>query len=181
MQLQKTEIRKEMKQKKALLSASQKQEESVLIWKRLEQLPLFQAAQRILFFHSLDDEPYTHDKIREWSTQKKLFFPVVQGEHLEVRPYSADCFFSTGTFGIQEPLSIPINDLSIIDIAIIPGVAFDTENNRLGRGKGYYDRLFQRSDFRAYRIGVCFSVQQIESLPTEPHDRKMSAVIVGGK
>ena len=62
---------------------------------------------------------------------------------------------------------------------VVPGVAFTAAGERMGRGKGYYDRYLSREGFRAYSVGVCFGCQMCEELPTEPHDRRMDEVIKG--
>ena len=74
----------------------------------------------------------------------------------------------------------PVDDGTIIsnddiDLIVVPGVAFDRERNRLGRGKGYYDRLL--SQLKASAIGICFDFQLKGQIPTEPFDRKMDLVI----
>lgn len=66
-----------------------------------------------------------------------------------------------------------------IDVILVPGVAFDAYGNRLGRGKGYYDKILKQTN--AYKIGVCFDFQFIENVPTEVHDVKMDKVVVSGK
>ena len=62
-----------------------------------------------------------------------------------------------------------------IDLIIVPGVIFDREKNRLGYGKGYYDRYLSNKDI--YKIGICFSDQVIDLLPSESHDIKMNIII----
>lgn len=79
-----------------------------------------------------------------------------------------------GSFGIDEPTGETVTDLSAIDIAIIPGVGFDKQGNRLGRGKGYYDRLLPK--LQSYNIGICFSFQVIPAVPVEPFDHPMDEV-----
>ncbi|EJW97620.1 5-formyltetrahydrofolate cyclo-ligase, partial [gut metagenome] len=61
------------------------------------------------------------------------------------------------------------------DIIIVPGVAFDKNRNRMGRGRGFYDRLL--SDVNATKIGICFGFQISEDIPVEPFDKKMDMVI----
>ena len=63
-----------------------------------------------------------------------------------------------------------------ITFAVIPGVAFDHTGNRLGRGKGYYDRLLPHLS-KAFKVGICFPYQLIETIPTEPFDIPMDSVI----
>ena len=58
---------------------------------------------------------------------------------------------------------------------IVPGVAFDLQHNRLGRGRGFYDRLL--SSLSAPKVGICFDFQLIDTVPTEPFDRLMDSVV----
>ena len=70
-------------------------------------------------------------------------------------------------------LSIPFTSPSV------PAVAFTRRGERLGRGKGFYDCYLSREGFRAYTVGVCYSHQLLDTLPTEPHDRRVDEVVVG--
>ena len=63
-----------------------------------------------------------------------------------------------------------------IDLIIVPGVGFDRQGNRLGRGKGYYDRLLPRIP-SAYKIGICFPFQLVEEIPAEPFDIRMDEIV----
>ncbi len=81
-----------------------------------------------------------------------------------------------GAYGIEEPTEGKFNNLKDIDLAIIPGVAFDRRGNRLGRGKGYYDRLLPFL-VGTYKLGICFPYQLLESVPTEDFDIRMNEVI----
>ncbi len=83
----------------------------------------------------------------------------------------------SGAYGISEPQGATPCDVEDIDLMIIPGVAFTPQGDRLGRGKGFYDRYTAREGFRAKCVGVCFRHQIVESLPTEPHDRRVDMVI----
>ena len=98
----------------------------------------------MLFYHSLPDEVDTHDFIRKWSGLKRILLPVVRGNDLDLKPYTGDDRLTEGAFHINEPTGTAFTDYAAIDLAVIPGVAFDRWGNRLGRGKGYYDRLLPR-------------------------------------
>lgn len=87
----------------------------------------------------------------------------------------------SGAYGIDEPQgTLPISP-DEIDLMILPGVAFTPHGDRLGRGKGFYDRYTAREGFHAYCIGVCYDYQILPSLPTEPHDRKVAEVITASR
>ena len=82
----------------------------------------------------------------------------------------------SGQFGIREPspacVEIPLNDL---DLVLVPGVAFDLRGNRLGRGKGYYDRLLE--SFNGHKIGIAFDEQVVDAVPVENLDVRMNAIL----
>ena len=81
-----------------------------------------------------------------------------------------------GAFGILEPTGKLFTDYKKIDVAVVPGMAFDKEGRRLGRGKGYYDR-FLRLLPNTYKIGICFSWQLVDHVPTDEHDILMDQVL----
>lgn len=145
------------------------------IFERLETCEAFKEARTVLLYYSLKDEPDTHAFIEKWSKEIKILLPVICGDELELRVYRGRENLTTGTYGIKEPLGEPFTDYASIDLAVIPGVAFDRSGNRLGRGKGYYDKLLQH--ITAYKIGVCFPFQQVEEIPAEEFDIRMDEVI----
>ena len=83
-----------------------------------------------------------------------------------------------GTYGIYEPRKSQKDaHLSEIDLVVIPGVAFDRGNGRLGRGKGYYDRFLKGLPPGRFCIGLAFDFQIVEDLPKDSHDIPVSMVI----
>lgn len=130
----------------------------------------------MLLYHSLPDEVDTHGFIRRWSDRKRILLPVVIGNELELRVYTDEEHLTKGAFHIDEPTGTPFTDYGQIDLAVIPGVAFDRQGNRLGRGKGYYDRLLPRIP-TAYKIGLCFHFQLLDEIPAEAHDVRMDEII----
>ncbi len=83
----------------------------------------------------------------------------------------------SGMFGILEPKdSLKKANPCELDLVIVPGVAFDRKKNRLGRGKGYYDRFLEQAK-HAKTIGICRNDRLFDQVPTDAHDRKMDALI----
>ncbi|MCQ2148222.1 MAG: 5-formyltetrahydrofolate cyclo-ligase, partial [Bacteroidales bacterium] len=135
-------------------------------------------AKTVLLFNSLPDEidmSYLFDKAVESS--KKVVLPGVKGDELELYYYDPSRI-TTGSFGILEPTadSDPARPCDI-DLAIIPGRAFTATGKRMGRGKGYYDRLLP--SLSCPKIGVCYPCQIVEDLPVEKWDIPMDKVIFG--
>ena len=144
---------------------------------KLEQHPKFASARTVLLYYSLDDEVQTHDFVEKWHRQKTVLLPVVKGDELELRIYTGRQNLKTGeAYHIEEPKGEAFTAYEKIDFAIIPGVSFDAQGNRLGRGKGYYDRLLPRIP-SAYKVGICFPFQIVEEVPAEPFDIRMDEII----
>jgi 5-formyltetrahydrofolate cyclo-ligase len=76
-----------------------------------------------------------------------------------------------------EPIGEPFTDYASIDVAIIPGMAFDNKGHRLGRGKGYYDRFLSQLTSKTKKIGLCFPWQLVDVVPTDKNDISMDCVI----
>lgn len=142
---------------------------------RVMSLPCFATAKRIILYHSLPDELPTAEMIRIWNESKTILLPRVVGEDMDIVVYHVD-ELAPGSFNIQEPTGNDIiADFDTTDIAVVPGVAFDRSGNRLGRGRGYYDRFLSR--FPGTTIGVCADYRLVDNIPAESHDVKMDYVI----
>ena len=154
----------------------QKAAQSTAIWERLEQNEAFVKANDILAYWSMDDEVLTPAFIEKWTALGKRFYlPSIQGDDLVVKRY--DGTLKPGEqFGIPEPDGEQVTDLSPITLVIVPGRAFDNNGNRMGRGRGFYDRLLPRLP-HAIKAGVCFDCQKLPSVPTDDNDFKMDFVI----
>lgn len=180
----KSALRREMAQKKAHFLSGNYQKERILqsirIKEAIQKSLVFSHASSILLFASLPDEIDTDGWISEWSDSKRIVMPCVGNSdepllrsfvgwnQIEIEP----------RFGIRQPLGPVCTDFTSIELAILPGVAFDSQMHRLGRGKGYYDRLLPYLS-KAYRIGVCFDFQFVEHLPAGPLDIPVDAVFSG--
>lgn len=162
-------LRREVKHRKLCADALQKKLEVERLWQQVERHPRFCEAQTVLLYYALPDEVPTQDFIEKWYKQKRILLPVVVGDDLELRLYSGSASMYEGSFHILEPEGVAFTDYAAIDLAIIPAVALDKVGHRLGRGKGYYDRLLSRLPY-IYKIGIAYSFQFFPSLPSESHD-----------
>lgn len=97
---------------------------------------------------------------------------------MEFYPYRK-AEMEVGAYGINEPQGDEPCPAETIDLMVVPAIAFTRKGERLGRGKGFYDCYLSREGFRAYTVGVCYSHQLLDSLPTEPHDCCVDEVVVG--
>ena len=147
---------------------------SVALLEQLEHHPRFIASRTILLYYSLGDEVQTHDFVEKWHAAKKILLPVVKGDVLVLRHYTGKGCLQAGAFNIEEPTGENFTDYDEIQLAVVPGLSFDKQGNRLGRGKGYYDKLLPL--LHTYNIGICHHFQAREEIPAEPFDQKMDEV-----
>lgn len=147
------------------------------VWEQVEQSEVFRQAKVVLAYWSMDDEVFTHDFVCKWAQEKTFLLPCVCGDELDIRYFDGQENLCPGEgYAIPEPVGELFTDLDRIDLILVPGMAFDKDSNRLGRGKGYYDKILKQT--RAYKMGVCFDFQFLDSVPTEEHDVKMNGVFV---
>lgn len=140
--------------------------------------PVVQSARTVLLYSALPDEVPTQSLIDDLTAQgKTVLLPrVISDTDMELRRYTGQHDLQSGAFGIMEPTGTLFTDYASIDVAIIPGMAFDAAGHRLGRGKGYYDRFLTRIP-QSYKIGLCFSWQVVDIVPSDAHDVVMDEVI----
>lgn len=113
-------------------------------------------------------------------TGKRVVVPLVRGTRLvlsELRDLDTD--LAPGAYGVWEPVRsavrpVPVKD---VDLVLVPGLGFDRRGHRLGHGLGYYDRLLARLPKTTATIGLCFDFQQLDRLPTAPHDHAVQRVL----
>lgn len=172
--LEKSALRYEVSITKKKTTEEYKHEQSKLIFKKIESYPEFQNASTLLMYWSLPDELPTHDFIKKWSHTKTILLPVVKQGHITVRPFVSESGLAKGSLSVMEPKS-GREYLKSVDLAIIPGVAFDKKRRRLGRGKGYYDKYLRKK--RIKKWGVCCDFQFYDKIPATRSDIKMDKVI----
>ena len=176
---EKKALRIEIRQLKRACPLEERRRKSLSVWEAVERDEVFQQAETVLAYWSMDDEVYTHDFVNKWAGSKTLLLPCVKGDELELRYFDGEERLQPGEgYAIPEPVGELFADWGKIDLILVPGVAFDKFGNRLGRGKGYYDKVLKQTG--AYKLGVCFDFQLVERVPVEPHDVKMDRVVASG-
>ncbi len=174
--MDKKELRRQIRSLKKNYTPEQLKEQSEMIMKQLEAYPPFRKAQTVMLYAALPDEVQTAPFIEAWRHTKKIVLPTVKGDDIVPVELTDDCGMKEGGFHIMEPENVPYK--GTFDLIVVPGMAFDKEGHRLGRGKGYYDRFLAKYPDVA-TVGVCFGFQFLGSIPTEPHDRNMDRVLTG--
>lgn len=153
---------------------------SAAIFARLQSwAPMQDGAVSVALFGGIAGEPDLLPLL-PWLTQRggrAVFFGFDQ-EALVPRLVTAADQLERGPFGVWMPHeSLPIVDVSALDIVLVPGLAFDQRGGRLGRGRGYFDRLLVTPGLRAVRAAVGLQRQIVDSVPIEAHDVRMQWLI----
>ena len=172
--MEKKELRAHIKALKKQHTKEQLLEQSETILAKLEQHPDFVKAEKVMLYNALPDEVQTLAFLEKWHLRKKIILPTVVGDDIIPVEYAKETTFAVGDFNILEPQNEPYT--GDFDLIVVPGVAFDRKGNRIGRGKGYYDR-FLSQHLEVKRIGICFDFQLVEEVPAEPFDISMDEVI----
>ena len=186
--MEKVIIRKKVRKILEKISQEDIRKKSLIISKRLFQTAWWNGAEIILAFCSMQKEVRTDEIINTAiSETKTVGVPRMEGNELVFyRIRTLEEKFILNDFGIKEPdPSWPVLDPSIMDsqklLIIAPGMAFDRRKNRLGRGKGFYDRFLLKvrkcHDLNISTVGVCFSEQLFEQIPVADHDQPVDGVI----
>jgi 5-formyltetrahydrofolate cyclo-ligase len=162
------------------LNATERVALAIELCARLEQQAVWRSAKTLLFYAPLADEPdlwrLLENSLATGKTVALPRFQPEQGTYVACLISQVDSDLQTGKFGIREPReSCPIIPLNRLDLVLVPGVAFDLNGHRLGRGKGYYDRLL--ANIAGSTCGVAFDQQIVSQVPSEPHDVRLSCIL----
>lgn len=177
---QKKALRKEIRNLKKLQTQEQKEIASTAIFETIEKQSFFKNAETVMVYWSMKDEVITHDAVQKWHKEKRIILPCVKGNILELREFTGMKSMIRGEhFGILEPTGPLFTDIGALDLILIPGVAFDIKNNRMGRGKAYYDDLLRVTN--TLKVGICYDFQLLDSVPTDVHDIPMDKVITDSR
>jgi len=180
----KAALRRDMRARLKSLTAAERATGAALICERVRAQDFWKSARVVLLFAPLPDEadvwPLVTAALAEGKTVTLPRFEAAEKHYVSARVSDLERDMATGTFGIREPAphctEIP---LAKIDLALVPGLAFDSTGRRLGRGKGFYDRLLR--GFGGIKCGVALDEQIVAEIPTEEHDMRMTVVITGTK
>lgn len=173
----KTDLRKILKDKLSSLSDLERRELSLMVSKNLKQLlrslDVIQKHLLIGVFSPIEKEPVWFLEM-ENEFEKLMAYPAFDKEMIYRQTLQSELMVSRD-FGVD--ILGPTIDSPIVtpEIIIVPGLGFSPEGKRLGRGKGFYDRYFEKRS--AIKIGVAFEMQILNDIPTEPHDMKMDFVV----
>jgi 5-formyltetrahydrofolate cyclo-ligase len=180
-QSSKEKIRKKTLSKRNLLSEKDRVMFSKIIFNKLIESQEYKKADRIAVYYPVGSEVQTLEIIRDaLVNKKKVGLPRVINDD-EIKFYQImeksleEVEFTKGKYGIMENIASTV-ELDQIDLLIIPGVAFDDECNRIGYGKGYYDRFVGQND-TGYIVGLAFENQIVKYIPINELDQKVDCII----
>ncbi|MFA5792843.1 MAG: 5-formyltetrahydrofolate cyclo-ligase [Candidatus Gracilibacteria bacterium] len=175
--MQKKDLRVHLREKRKAIQPALRAEKSKKIAEIFLKLKEVTDANSILFYVSKADEVETHDLIKDCIKRGvKVFVPKVNGEELLICPILNFDELSLGAYGLLEPCSIANTaHPKDIDLIVVPGIGFDKNGNRIGSGKGFYDKLLK--DTRGQKIGFAFSEQIVDALPNEEHDVPLDLIV----
>ena len=172
--MNKKDLRQQIRAAKKQHTPEELQEQSAVVLGKLAVHPRFLAAERVMLYASLPDEVQTLAFIEEWRHRKTVILPTVVGDDIIPVELSDSTEFAEGDFHIPEPQNHPYT--GGFDLIVVPGMAFDREGHRLGRGRGYYDRFLAQHP-QVHTIGLCFDFQLVPEVPFEPHDRVIDEIL----
>lgn len=159
------------------LSARERSNASAAIVERLLSQTSLQRPGHVLLYAAMEEEVDLAGAIGSLRGRgARTLFPRVRGERLELVAASDLLTLHRGYRGIREP-SGPRIDPEVVDVAVVPGVAFDPHGTRLGHGGGHYDRLLAHLPDDCLRVGACFSAQVVPRVPRAEHDEPVDLVI----
>jgi 5-formyltetrahydrofolate cyclo-ligase len=150
------------------------------VWNILKTRPEFIKAKAIGAFASIPHEINTYPILEgTLSSDKKLYLPKVSKdkESFEFHPVTDLKNLQPGPFGILEPTSPKPVEWDELDLILVPGLAFDRQGNRLGFGKGFYDRVIPQLKKSCLVVGLGYAFQLVEKVPTDTHDAPVRAVL----
>lgn len=177
--MEKKEIRGLIRTLTNTLTEADKAQQAHSVTEQLRHIIIERKPEIVAAFMPLSDEIAID--IANLSTLCRIVIPrITSDKHSEATMEFYDynlADISAGAYGIDEPQGSQTISADMIDMMILPGVAFTSQGDRLGRGKGFYDRYTSRKNFHAYCIGVCYKHQVLDKLPTESHDRGVNDVI----
>ncbi|WP_029904520.1 5-formyltetrahydrofolate cyclo-ligase [Prevotella sp. 10(H)] len=171
----KDKLRKEISSLKRGFTQADLANRSEEVLSVLELTGVFQQAKNIFIYNSMEDEVQTFSFVHKWEAEKNFYMPVIVNEDMLWRKCTSSTVFKQSAYGIMEPVGDEFTDYKKVDLLIIPGIAFDRKMNRLGRGKGYYDRFLPQ--IKSPKMGICFEFQLLDQIPADKNDIKMDYIV----
>jgi 5-formyltetrahydrofolate cyclo-ligase len=179
--MEKVELRRQLRSCLLAMPAHQQKAKSKKACQNLISTEQFQRASTVMMYLSLPHEVDTSEVIlHAWQLGKIVAVPKISWQQRHMIPVqisSLETGFTTGVGGLRNPTTgvpIPFGD---IDLVVAPALGFDRRGNRLGRGGSFYDRFFANKDVTAFRCGLAFAEQVLDSIPVTDSDEPVHSVV----
>ena len=175
----KSRLRKNILNLRSKLSPEERIQQTAAITKNFLALPEYQKGKTIGFYASKVEEVSTDHLIRKaFADGKRVVLPRVEGSRLVWHEIKSLKQIDFGSFAVREPAKRALEvEVRQLDLLVVPGVVFDKRGDRLGYGKGFYDRILQ--NYKGKTVGLAFACQMVDRVPAEKHDRRVDKVLVG--
>ncbi|MBU1113172.1 MAG: 5-formyltetrahydrofolate cyclo-ligase [Candidatus Omnitrophica bacterium] len=180
---EKQQLRKKLLAKLLSLTNEEIKRRSKDVTNRLSTLPIYRKAKKVMAYYPLKGEVDILEMVRKAIKTKRFFFPVVDKNAKELQVHEVkdlETDFIRGPFGVSQPDPRKTKkcDSNQIDMVIVPGLSFDYQHNRLGRGAGFYDRFLQGLTPSIKKVGIAFDLQIVKSLPAHHSlDQKVDIIV----
>ncbi|MGN0765279.1 MAG: 5-formyltetrahydrofolate cyclo-ligase [Christensenellales bacterium] len=172
--MNKQQLRREIRARLKAMSTADKKSASERVANNLLSLGL--EPESVCIYNALDSEVSTETLIEYFIRNATVYLPIVRGKDMLLVQVNEDTEYEIGDFGISEPKGRELSPEQVkIDLCITPMLAGDKELNRLGKGKGYYDRFFDKCE--CVKVGICFDCQMVDEIDAEPWDKKMDYIV----
>ena len=173
-------LRQKLRAEGARHSPAELAEGSRALCERIRHQEVWQKARAVLLYAPLPAEPDVRPLIESGLEMGKTIvlprYDTVSRAYQVCRITEPGSQLTKGEFGILEPSpECPVGELNKLDLALVPGIGFSLNGCRLGRGKGYFDRML--SEVRGWKCGVAFDWQVAVEIPTEQHDIRLNSIV----
>jgi 5-formyltetrahydrofolate cyclo-ligase len=181
----KKELRQRLRSLLASIGPEQRHARSAQACRLLMEQPEYQRAEVIMVFLSLPAEVETTSLVLQaWEDRKRVLAPRVSWDQRRMIPVeigSLEQDVVQTVTGPPEPIKGVPFPVEYIDLAIVPGLGYDLLGNRLGRGRGFYDRFLAMPEFKATSCGLAFEDQVVPTLPIGPNDMQVDMLVTDQK
>lgn len=176
----KREIRREVRARVAAMTPDERTQAAETACRAAAGEAHFRDAGAVLLSLSLPDEIDASPLlIAALGAGKRVFLPRMDWDRASmggVEVFSPDFPIEVRRHGVPEPVGASVIEPAALDVVLVPGVAFDRQGGRIGRGKGFYDRFLARAGRGTFRLALCFSAQIVDRVPRDDHDEPVDAI-----
>lgn len=171
--MDKTGLRKILRER--LKAIDDKEEQSAAVLARLKECELPKGS--VCVYKALPSEVNTDGIIEYFLATRRVYLPVVEGNDIMLAEINAHTEYAKGAWNISEPLGERLKPEEVNPaITVTPLLGADENLMRLGKGKGFYDRYFQKAN--TYKIGIAFREQLVEEVPSDIWDKRLDMLVL---